>query len=248
VKDRSLAPVLGLLGLLAAVAALALVGRLLEQNQLETGDPPASITPLGLIEPVAGARYMGTGLVPVSGRAPPGTRSVTIEATAAGVTIGSTEVRPSAEGTFEALLRIVPPRDGGGVVIEAVADAGDRVAVDIELERANALILWEPTSRAAVEGDALALQGFVLPPVAAVGLDLSTGDGILVAEANVRLKRATGAPPGPWNPFSTSMRIPPATPPGCLRLEATAIGSAERILFSLDMPLTLAGPSAQPCP
>ena len=245
-RDRSLIGALGLLGLLVVVAAVALAGRALEPDEVGPSEPPASITPIGFIEPVGGWRLHGTGLAQVSGRALPGTRSVTIEATAAGDPIGSTEVRPSAEGTFAALLRIVPPRDGGDVAIEAVADAGDRVTVEIELEPANALILWEPTPRSTVEGGALAIQGFVLPPVAAVGLDLSTGDGILVAEAIAQLKG--GTPPGPWRPFSTSLDIPSATPAGCLRLQATAIGSAGTILFSLDMPLTLAGPSARPCP
>jgi hypothetical protein len=244
-RDRSWIGVLGLFGLLALVAAIALVGRALESDELEPSERPASIIPIGFIEPVSGARLLGTGLVPVSGQTPPGTRSVTIEATAAGVRIGSAEVRPSAEGTFAVLLRILPPRDGGIVAIKAVADARDRVAVDIELEPANTLILWEPTSRLAVDGDTLEVGGFVLPPVASVRLDLSTDDETLVAEFTAQV---AGAQPGRWRSFSTTLAVPAETPAGCLRLQATAIGSAERILFSLDLPLTLAGPSAQPCP
>ncbi|TAK02624.1 MAG: hypothetical protein EPO36_01310 [Chloroflexota bacterium] len=114
--------------------------------------------------------------------------------------------------------------------------------VRITLEPALQLVLWSPQSRTIVEGDTLTVLGLARPPAASVRMELALREGTIVAalEAPLGASGSADAAPAPWDRFEMTLALPVERAERCIRLLASALGRNGRVVFALDVPLSLA--------
>jgi hypothetical protein len=229
-------------GALGLVVAVALAGR-----WLDPPDPtPVTPTPaISLTQPAPGSHYRGTGLLPVTGRLTPSDGRVDISVFVGEQVIGSIEAMPDEHGDFAATVPIAPPVDGGPAMVEVRRVAADapEVRVGITLEPALQLVLWSPQSRMIVEGETLTILGLARPPAVSVRMELALRDGTAVAalEAPLGASGSADAAPAPWDRFEMTLALPVEPEERCIRLHASALSRNGRVVFALEMPLSLAG-------